>query len=443
MSHTITAHLYDLESNLLADISPIALEKTIQRHLNLPRVFTIQAPAGHSLLTAIAGDGYPNLRRGNRKLVVWEDGGPGDQPLFHGRVWTNERTGDGTKNLVTITALMPLAELGYEGDDRAGRIVRGSTDAPTAGDPFGVYDGNFISPKFASYVADQDGISGPDLIWQVLTNSQNTGAESDPSPGEGPLPIYLPSDPTDGPFDVDVPPAEDLSPVDTMDWPALCGDFIQQLCSTGVCDIDEIPLDIEDALVVATPYLMSKLTSVSRLGTDRSEDVHFDYFTGLLNAKAARLVEDFSTINNKLYDYLGPRKDQSHWKANITPGSPGTTVDPSDSRTLYGGQFMSIRVFDSIGDESSSRPLYLALWNAEQFFRQEPRHMLYITPNPDSKGLFEAPTDFDVGDMIGVNVGDALGVSLAETQRVYGYSRTWDRQGVARPDQIITSAVEE
>jgi len=451
LSHAITAKIYDLASNELADISGIALEKSMQRRLNLPRVFTIQAPAGDSLLTAVtADDDLPNLVKGARKLVVWEDGGPGDAPIFHGRVGGVERNGDGEQNLVTITALMPIAELGY--DERAGRVVRGSTVLG------GSYDGNFINPQFSSSVEGQDEISGPDLIWQVLNNSRNTGAESDLTPGEGPLPIYLPDDPADGPFDLDVPPAVDLSPFDTMDWPMMVGDFIQQLTSTGVCDVDEIPLDIEDAKVAADPYLMSELTARSRLGTDRSATVNFDYFTGDHNAMACRLSGDFfAGICNKLYDFFGPRRDKNRWAGNMTPSGsapgspwPSEVTDPIfASRALYGGpgetpgQFMSIRVLDSLGNENSYRPLYAAVWLAEAFFRNFPRDMLYITPNPDAKALFEPPVAFDVGDRVAVNVGSDFGVDLAATQRVYGYDRTWSRENVARTSQLITSAVEE
>jgi hypothetical protein len=417
----ITAKLYDLATNELADISSIALEKTLKRRLNLSRGFTIQAPAGHSLLTSIAGDGYPNLRKGNRKLIVWDDGdGPGDQPIFHGRIFGVERNGNGTQNLATITGFDPYMELGFDSDDRAGRPVRDST-------------GNFINPTFVSSVDAGAAVSGPDLIQQVLTNSQQVGDESDPSPGEGPLPIDL----VTGDFDVDVPPAIDLSVVDTMDWPVLIGDFIAQLVQTGVVDWDMRPVDPSEGF---DPYVMVALSAVSSLGTDRSATVHFDYWTGSKNASACRHVEDFATINNKLYDYLGPRLDNQHWRANITPGSPGTIVDPTASRALYGGQFMSIRVLDSIGTEASSRPLYIALWNAEQGYRIEPRNMLFITPNPGGKALFLPPADFDVGDLVAVNTGADFGVALAETQRVYGYDKTWDRQGVARISELITSA---
>jgi hypothetical protein len=433
VSH-VTAKIYDLDSNELADISGIALEKSLSRRLNIARGFTIQAPATHELLTSVvADDGFPNLTDGfDRKLICWEDGGPGDQPIFHGRIHGTERVGNGTENLVTIRAFEPRMELGYEADDRAGRPVRGSTVAG------GAYDGNFIDPQFVSSVDSGAAISGPDLIQQVLTNSVNTGAESDPSPGEGPLPIDI----STGTFDLNVPPAIDLSVLDFPDWPMLIGDFINLLTDTNVVDVDERPVDPSEGF---DAYVMTVLSAVSRQGTDRSGTVHFDYWTGDKNVVQCSVTTDAAIICNKLYDYLGPRLgDGKHWRGNITPGSPGTTVDPSASRARYGGsgggEFMQIRAFDTLGVENTSRPLYIALWNAEASLRLNPRRMLFMTPSPDTKALFQAPTDFDVGDLVAANVGAALGIELAEAQRVYGYDKTWSREDAASISTLITSA---
>lgn len=433
----IVAKIYDLASNELADISGIALEKSLKRRLNLARGFTITAPAADPLLTALADDGFPNLSVGDRKLIVWEDGGPGDPPIFHGRIHSTERVGNGTQNLVTLAAFDAFMELGYEADDRAGRTVRGSTVAGTPGAPYGNYDGNFINPKFVSSVGGQDEISGPDLILQTLTNTQNTGVESDPTPGEGPLPIDL----TTGDFDLTVPPAVDLSVLNIMGWPILIGDFITLLVDTNVVDVDMRPVDPSEGF---DPYVMVALSAVSRFGSDRSGTVHFDYWTGSKNVKQCRVTDDFATVCNKLYDYLGPPRGPNRWRGNIVPGSPGTLVDPSASRARYGGpgggQMMSIRVLDATGTENSSRPLYIALWNAEAGLRLDPRRMLFATPSPDAKALFQAPQAFDVGDDVATNIGAALGLELAQAQRVYGFDKTWSRENVARISQIITSA---
>jgi hypothetical protein len=448
-----TIQIYDLGTTMLADISGIAFEPSVTVAHNLARVLQFSAFAGHTLLTTLAGDGFPNLDEGDRKIVVWDGGDtPGvDDPIFHGRVFLTERVGDGTSNIVSVTAYQPMMELGYEADDRAGRPVRGSSAQPVAGTPFGHYDGNFIDPLFASSEPGQAEISGPDLILQVLTNSQHTDGESGPAPGEGPLPIAL-----TGTFDtvVGVGAAVDLTCELQIDWPIMIGDFIQSLVETNVVDVYERPLNPGTGLNLAgaaDPYIMVELSSVSKLGSDKSATVHFDYWTGSHNAKGCRLLRDFSTVCNKLYDNLGPRLTKERWKGLIAPNTAETAsldTPVAASRARYGGPpgathpgtFMWIRAFDTLGNENSSRPLYLALWLAEQGLRLDPRGILYITPAIGEHSLYTAPQDFEVGDEVAINTGTEFGVTLAEKQRVYGYTKSWDRQGVPSLSQIVTSA---
>jgi hypothetical protein len=237
VSHVVTVRIYDLGTTVLADISGISLTKSMTRQLNGARSFQLSAPASDSLLTTVAGDGFPNLYDGgNRKLVVWEGPSDGtapdpstDDPIFHGRIFTVERSGDENAALVTVTAYDPWMELGYEADNRAGRVVR--DDAATlVGDP------SFLTPVFTP-TPSQDGISGPDLIKQILTYSQ-ADPSTNPVQGEGPLPIDLVS----GTWDLNVPPAIDVNPVDSADWPVLCGDFINQLIATDAVDLDFRPV---------------------------------------------------------------------------------------------------------------------------------------------------------------------------------------------------------
>jgi hypothetical protein len=429
-----TIHMYDLDSNLIADISGAALERTFNSLHNGASSFVVQARSNHPLLTADPDWGSPTWE-GTRKLVVWDAGATPlvDDPIFHGRIGLREIVGDGLTTRVTLTAFDAWMELGYQAGEQAGRVVRGSTVQPTAGDPFGApYDGNFASPKFASSIPGQTGISGPDLILQTLTNSMQTGTEDDPTPGEGLLPITL--DPAN--FDLTVPPAVDLSSEDSMGWPAMLGDFVAQLVRTNVVDVVMKPIN-----PVVGQYEMVSLSAVSLAGTDKSATVHFDYWTGSKNAKGLRYVADFfKEICNKLYIYLGPSQGPNHWKGLISPGSPHTTVDPSASRALYHSEFMWIRIFDSLQSESSNRPLYWALWNAEANLRKQPRPMLFVTPIAGTRALFDAPAAFDKGDVIGINAGGRFGLDLADTQRVYGFTKTWSREGVPSLSQILTSA---
>jgi hypothetical protein len=101
---------------------------------------------------------------------------------------------------------------------------------------------------------------------------------------------------------------------------------------------------------------------------------------------------------------------------------------------------MSIRITDWTGAPSDARPLAIALWNAEQGARVEPRNLLYVTPASGAKALYIAPASFDVGDLASINVGAPFGLSLSATQRVYGYDKTWSRENVATLAQLVTSA---
>ena len=440
--------IYDLGTNVIADISGISLTKSMTRQLNGARSFQLTAPAGHSLLTTVAADGYPNLYDGgNRKLVVWEGPANGtppdpavDDPIFHGRIFTVERVGDPNEKTVSVVAFDPWMELGYEGDNRAGRVVRDNTRT-SVGDP------SFFTPKFTSSIGGQTGISGPDLIQQILTYSQSDPT-TNPIQGEGPLPIDVIS----GTWDLAVPPALDVNPVDSADWPVLVGDFVNQLIATDAVDLDMkpvIPGTGKNLSGAADPYVMVEASSVSKMGTDRSATVHFDYDTGSFNAQAARQECDFSTFCDRLWYELGPKLNHGHWRGDITPhgaANPDILTLFDAAAAKYGGPdakkgySASIRILDSLGTETSSRPLYEALYRAEAKWRLEPRRLLYVTPNPDAKALFDPPTDYDVYDLVQINTGPGFGVVLNEKQRVHGYTKTWTPEGVAEVSELLTSA---
>lgn len=439
MSHVLTIKIYDLGTNELADVSGITInDRSMTRTANDTRSFTVTFPSNSSLLTADAGDGFPVLYKGgNRKLVVWEDGDPDtDDPIFHGRITNVERDSNTDDREVTVVAQDARIELGYDADSRAGRYVRDAT-------------ANFVNPSFTSSVSGQSGISGPDLIKQILTNAQGDPT-TNPVTGEGPLPIDLVS----GDWDLDVPPAIDVNPVDSADWPVMVGDFINQLIATDAVDFDLLPvrpgtgLNLDSA---ADDYIMVKATSKSKLGIDRSATVHFDHLTGSFNAMGARLVDDFTTQCDRLWYELGPRLDQSHWRGDITPHGDysvdhGLLTKMDDAAAKYGGPNTLkgynawLRVFDSLGSENSARPLYQALYGAEIQLRLEPRRLLYITPCPDVAALFEPPQDYDVFDLVQIKLGADFGVELDEAQRVYGYTKTWSPEGVASVSELQTSA---
>jgi len=442
---TLGIWIYDLGVTALADISGITLEKSMPRLANGPRAFTVVAPANDPLLTALweEGDGEPILGDGGtRKLVVWENSDPEtDDPIFHGRIFGCKRDSDENASLVTITAFDPWVELGFEADDRGGRILRDSSPA-TRGDQ------SFLTLNFESSVEGQSEISGPDLIRQALTYCQGDPT-TDPIQGAGPLPIDIYS----GEWDLEVPPAIDLDPRDTLDFPIMIGDFIAGLIDTNVVDFDLRPIrpgtgrnpagDLDD-------YIMVEASAKSKLGVDRTGDVYFDHLTGSFNAKGAVEDTDYAKQNSHLWYELGPRLANEKWRAVLQPHDQPLHADLLpliDAAAAYFGgpndppgynEF--IRVFDSLGTESSSRPLYEALYRYEILQRLYPRKLLYITPCDGAKALFTAPQDFDAFDLIEINVGADFGKTItAEAQRCYGYTKTWTRENVASLGQLLTS----
>lgn len=402
--------VHDLDTDEVADISEICLVRKGVARANLPRQFVVTFPAAHTLVAGNHDDDFRKIGVGDRKLLVWEED-RATAPIFHGRIDKVERVGNGIENLTTVTAYDPLVELGSEASDRAGRYVRDAT-------------GNFIFPEFGAT------ITGAQFIYEALVNSQQTGVESGPTPGEGPLPIHVDEDN----FDSTV----NLSMDNFMSWPLKIGDLISMLVSTGVLDFYLRPADPTDGF---DAYVMVEAFAADVWGTDRSATVHFDYWTGSKNAGKAMHVEDFATVCNKLYDYLGPPvQPPTRWADNITPGAPGTTIDPTDSRDRYRTQLHQIRFFDQFAPTHTD-PFALAAWNGEAGYRLFPREILQIEPVAGSEALYRPwGRDFDVGDVVAQNVGAALGIEIAADQRVLGWDAEWDEDNVQTVTKLYTSA---
>jgi hypothetical protein len=157
------------------------------------------------------------------------------------------------------------------------------------------------------------------------------------------------------------------------------------------------------------------------------------------------------TIGNKNWKYLGPRLDQQHWASNVTgdhpdlPHPPGGDVaapytgDPpgggnnplggliQDSRDEL-GVFMFIDIQDNFGSETSAYPLYIRLWQIESLLRVKPRNMVYLTPIRGASSF--GPGDFDIGDLITINIGNKARVAESGAQRIYGYNIDIDDDAV-------------
>jgi hypothetical protein len=228
--------------------------------------------------------------------------------------------------------------------------------------------------------------------------------------------------------------------------PMTIAEIASLLTNTG-----ELDIVIEPIIGLGIPSNLGRVHCFNgNYGNDLTGSVHFDYATGDYNARLLRRTEDMSTIANKNWYYLGPRQDQQHWAGNVTGdrpslphppggdvtlpytnGAPGSPTNPlggviASSRNEL-GVFMQIGIYDNFGSEASAFPLYERLWQVESLLRANPRNMVYITPIRN--GAF-GPGDFDVGDLITINIGDAARVSESGVQRIYAYTIDIDDDAV-------------
>jgi hypothetical protein len=217
------------------------------------------------------------------------------------------------------------------------------------------------------------------------------------------------------------------------------------LTSTGEVDIILTPIDSGGAMAQVDVYN-------GDYGSDLSGSVVFQYATGAHNARAIRRVVDMSSVCNKLWYYLGPRRGAQRWDGSITgdsnywtntdfqgvnmaaeyPGAPDVLWRAALSRGSYGTR-MDIHIHEARGDESSARFLYNRQWLMESWIRAEPREMVHITP------VRGTPLNFGIGDLIGVAAGAKVRGGFSGTQRVYSLTYSWDTEGVTEITDITTS----
>lgn len=422
--------IYDRANNALADITSIATSKKMSKRLSRPSVCSFQVPADSALVYTNHSDGYPILSVGRRALKVrYRPSAAHDWTLmFNGIIWYLEDQGGEDRADCRVDAYDPLLWAKF-------RYVRDDT-------------GDFSTPEFFGNGSDPTKISGPDLVQQTLANSfWNSGTKGTGGYGDGYQDEEFGLDWGTGTFDVQVPPAYDLSAT-LSDFPILLSDFWRMLSDTGTCDIVVDPVDDTDGYGT---NIMGILNAYTRAGNP-SSPVHYDYGAGDYSIQSIRRRYDIDNLCNKLWYYLGPPQNVvdpatdeiliRRWLGNITkddpnlPDPPQTTIDAEiyASRSAY-GVAMDVRIYDDneatygyvvnpkTGDIeyreiAANRPMYHYLWQFEHALRHEPREMLFVTP------IRNAPFDplaIGLGDEITINSTSALRQGFSATQRVYGW----------------------
>jgi hypothetical protein len=404
----------------IADISQITLDKSWSRMLSRPASASCRMPSDHGLVNTLWDDGLPIVCEGIRTLKI-RHRRTLDSPwvlVFHGIIWFVEDDGEEEASYTTINAFDPMAMFRY-------RMARDQT-------------GNYARPNWPGLGLDPTRISGPDIIRQMVWNSVYNGGSPFDYEGQ----IFLD---TYGSFDIDSPPAPDLS-VHWLDFPMTIADVTTILTDTGVCDVWVDPLEGDGDVVIG------RLNAVTQAGNPAST-VHFDYGLGDFSIAKINRTKDLETLTNKLRYLLGERTG-NRWEGSIEATNSDLLTDPqyssaqaaintliANSRAKY-GVFQSIQVHDDTDYKredpgGQQRPMYYRLWQGEQLFRVEPRELLTFTPRPDAP--FSA-VDIRLGDIITVNATDVIRQGFVAQQRIYGYTTEIDENAVSSLTQIVSSA---
>jgi hypothetical protein len=386
------------------DVTDIVLEGSATRRLNRPAQATIRVP-----ITDAIGD------VGSRLKVVID----GDI-FFHGFILMIEDEASEDFGYTTYNATDPMELWQW-------RVVKD-------------YDGDYSYPSIIT-----DYVTGPQIIKQALANSA--------------IAVYDSTDP-DGILFVDYMSGTyegggvDMSGAPT-DWPMTIAELADLLVSTGELDIILTPIDSGVNMARVDCYN-------GDYGTDRSGSVSFDYGMGAYNVRAARRAVDMTTMVNKLVYLGGPKMSTiadpnatQHWCFRVN----GIVADNFSDRRYYThaailakqaasrsqyGTRMEVRILDAESENcrdalsNYSRDLYRLLWQTETWVRSEPRNLVHVTPIRGT-GI----GDFDIGDLVTVRAGSVFRGGFSGAQRVYGYTVSWDADGVLELGELQTSADQE
>lgn len=407
------------DGTILEDIASIAQNKRLKRRLNRPSECTFRVPS--YLVNEIQADGLPLICSGYRQVEVVLDS---TGLFFHGLIWNCEDEGDEDMVYTQVTAYDPMMVWRY-------KPARDLVDS-YSGDA-----GNLSDPSFI-----ERNVTGPQMMEEILIASENWDLIST-GESEGQLFIDL----NGSTYAVG---GEDLRGAPT-NWPMMISEIATLLTNTGELDIviepivggtgSTVPGNTPSGNTTAgNPWSdqnnfqnMAKVHCYNgNYGTDRSATVNFDFATGDYNAKMLRRTDSMDTIGTKMTYFLGPRLDQQHWRRSVTgsallPANPAIDAARDAARTAIGMFAPPISIYDNFGSETSASELYEYSWLTETVLRLKPREMVYITPVRD--GAF-GPGDFDIGDVITVNVGNKARLTSSGVQRIYSYTIDIDDDAV-------------
>lgn len=401
-----SAHVYI--DNIALDVPAggiYALTGSVTRRLNRPAEATINVPMMFATGTA-----------GSRMKIVIND-----ELWFHGFIQSVETdtAEDVGYTVYNATDIMELWQY---------RPVR---------DYDGFTPGNFVDP----YIL-KDKKSGPQIVQAMCLASMNPLLI--PTAAEGTLFLEM------GHFDTG---GHNLSGAPAT-WPITMMEMASLLTSTGELDIFITPID--------SGGNMGRLDCYNgRHGRHLEGSVIFEYGFGRRNVRRVRWAQDMSIVSNKIQYFFGPKETTRRYKSNITFDDPCLDVQigaanmallgtrRNASRSQYGVR-MEIQEYDVDVLSKEQQPhgtcvhldpvkmLYRKNWYQESWIRCAPRDIAHVTPTRETE-----IGSFDIGDLVHVAADTSVRGGFSAVQRVYGYTVSWDNDGVVELSEIQTSADQE
>lgn len=395
----LTALICDRASDTeLLDLSEYATKK-ISPRLSRPTTTGATLAGDTPGLWETSFDGRPNLEVGTRTLKILQDG----VLRANTPIWNISARADENTSSIDITGIDALIYT-------LTRLVQDATGA-------------FADPVFPSP------ISGAEILEASLQNTITY---------DGPLPIDL-----TGPIASSTDLAANLA-----DWPITIADLITTLTASGGLEILLNPADTHTGYA---PGVLGSLTAADHLGQDLTGSVRFVFERGnpLNSIAQLRRSFDMSSVANKLWYFLGGRKDSRHYAGNITGTETGAAPGSEDLTAYQALQLASqdlylvamvAKIIDDNGDENTVRRLWHRIWKTEVALRTVPRELLFITPVRGEAAPYRPFIDYTVGDTVSADA-DVLGPPFTgREERVYGFDLTEDVDGVETVGELIVSA---
>jgi hypothetical protein len=102
---------------------------------------------------------------------------------------------------------------------------------------------------------------------------------------------------------------------------------------------------------------------------------------------------------------------------------------------------MLVDIFDAYDEDciagigTPGRDLFRRRWQVYSWAAAQPRTLIHITPARETE-----IGSFHIGDLVLVEASSAVRGGFSGAQRVYGYTVSWDEDGVLALSELQTSA---